>query len=108
MFNLFGLGVKSEFDLDGTEFKSKYTSTKGAVLIDVRTPGEVASGTINGSLNINYNSSQFNTEIANLDKNKTYFLFCRSGARSGAACKMMAKMGYTAYNLDNGIGAWPR
>lgn len=108
MFNLFGFGAKSEFDLSGSEFKSQYESSEGAVLLDVRTPGEVARGTINGSKNINFNSPLFKDEIKKLDKNKTYFLFCQSGIRSGNGCQMMSQLGFKAFNLDNGIGAWPR
>jgi len=94
-------------DLSGEEFKKKFESTPGAVLVDVRTPGEYRSGTIQGARNIDFLSPDFKNDFLKLDKNKSYFLFCRSGNRSGQACRMLAKEGYKVYNLDGGIGEWP-
>jgi rhodanese-related sulfurtransferase len=108
MFNLFSMGTKAYENLSGAEFKSKYTETTGAVLVDVRTAGEFASGTIKGAKNIDFMSSSFKEQFAKLDKAKAYFLFCRSGNRSGQACSVLAKEGYKVYNLNGGVGAWPR
>jgi rhodanese-related sulfurtransferase len=52
-------------------------------------------------------SFNFKNEIEQLDKNKTYFVYCRSGNRSGQACMMMSDLSLKAYNLIGGIGAWP-
>ena len=42
-----------------------------------------------------------------LDKSKSYFIYCRSGARSGQACQLLNQMGIKAtYNLDGGILSW--
>lgn len=106
MFNLFSI-KKSDTDLGGYEFKEKFQNTPNAVLVDVRTPGEFRSGTIKGSINIDYLSSGFRQEFQKLDKNKSYFLFCRSGSRSAQACSLLAREGYKVYNLDGGIGEWP-
>ncbi|GCC51531.1 rhodanese-like domain-containing protein [Chryseotalea sanaruensis] len=108
MFNLFSMGTKTYENLDGLEFKEKFTGTASAVLVDVRTPGEFSSGTIKGAKNIDFMSSSFKEQFLKLDKNKEYFLFCRSGNRSGQACNILSKEGYKVYNLDGGIGAWPR
>lgn len=77
------------------------------ITIDVRTPGEVAEGYIDGAdLFIDVNGD-FNTEIAKLDKSKTYLVYCRSGARSSAAAKMMEAKGFNSiYNLSGGISSW--
>lgn len=108
MFNLFSMGTKAYENLDGLEFKEKFTATSGAVLVDVRTPGEFASGTVKGAKNIDFMSSSFKEQFLKLDKNKEYFLFCRSGNRSGQACNILSKEGYKVYNLDGGVGSWPR
>ncbi|HMP99785.1 MAG TPA: rhodanese-like domain-containing protein [Cyclobacteriaceae bacterium] len=108
MFNLFSGATKSFEELDGIEFKTKFNSTKNAVLLDVRTPGEFQSGHIKGAKNIDFYSSDFRDKVNQLDKDKEYFLYCRSGARSASACNMMAKAGFKVYNLDGGIGEWPR
>ena len=101
--NLFKKNYES---LDGQTFKEKYRTTKGAILLDVRTPSEFKSGSIRGARNINYLSPGFVTTVETLDKSKTYFLVCRSGSRSGSACSKMSAMGFSVYNLSGGIGAW--
>ena len=75
------------------------------VVIDVRTPQEVSSGYIKGADKfIDINGSNFQSEINNLDKSKTYIMYCRSGARSGRAADYMIENGFTdVYNLSGGI-----
>jgi len=105
MFN--SLFKKSYEDLNGTTFKQTFESTPGAVLLDVRTPMEYAAGSIPGSVNMDIMGYDFQDDVAKLDKSKTYFIYCRSGNRSGQACAIMSEMGFTTYNLSGGIGAWP-
>ena len=64
------------------------------VVLDVRTPDEFNDGHIDGAININYESGGFKTELAQLDKKKTYFVYCRTGRRSGEAVKIMKAMGF--------------
>lgn len=65
------------------------------VIIDVRTPQEYNQGHVDKSLNIDFLNADFKTQIAKLDKNKLYGLYCRSGNRSGQALKVMKQMGFT-------------
>ncbi|TNE81854.1 MAG: rhodanese-like domain-containing protein [Bacteroidetes bacterium] len=78
------------------------------VVIDVRTPGEVQSGYIEGAdLFINLNGGSFEAEIAKLDKSKSYLVYCRSGGRSTTAANIMTQNGFTqVYNLNGGISSW--
>lgn len=100
--------AKAETDLDGQTFKQQYlTDGANAVLLDVRTRDEFALGALPKAKNIDFWSNDFASKIAALDKSKTYYLYCRSGNRSGKACSMMTSLGFKAYNLDGGIGAWP-
>jgi rhodanese-related sulfurtransferase len=98
---------KNYEDLSGREFKQRFQSDKNAVLIDVRTPSEFKSGSIKGAKNIDVTGPGFSSEISKLDKSKQYFIFCRSGARSGHACRMMSAQGFKVINLSGGVGAWP-
>ena len=107
MFNLFSIGTKIYENLKGDQFKEKYNQSKHGVLLDVRTQGEFRSGSIRGARNIDFMSASFGSQVATLDKSKEYFLFCRSGSRSGQACTLMAKEGFKVYNLAGGIGQWP-
>ena len=67
----------------------------GAVVIDVRTPEEFSSGRLTDARNINVESDSFHDEVGELDRDGTYVLSCRSGARAGAAAEMMLEMGFT-------------
>ena len=107
MFNLFSSETKAYKSLGGPEFKQEYSKSMQSVLIDVRTVGEFASGSIAGAKNIDMMSPDFKKQISALDKSKDYFLFCRSGQRSGQACRIMAEHGFKVYNLNGGVSAWP-
>ena len=46
-------------------------------------------------------------EAQKLDKDKAYFIYCRSGARSAQACQVLDHLGVVAtFNLKGGILAW--
>lgn len=92
-------------DLNTDNFKALIT--KNAIIIDVRTPDEYKSGKISKSKNINVASFDFMKQVEPLDKNKDILVYCRSGARSARACKMLTKLGFTkTYNLSGGVMAW--
>lgn len=93
--------------LNGRDFKERYKNTAQAVLLDVRTPAEFKRGSIKGAKNLNLHDSAFQQKMSELDKSKTYFVFCAAGARSGAACNRMVAAGYQVYNLSGGINNWP-
>lgn len=77
-----------------------------AVLIDVRTPDEVRDGAAPGSENIDFYSADFKDTISALDKDETYFLYCRSGSRSGQTLRLMKSLDFTeVYDLS---GGWSR
>lgn len=78
------------------------------LLIDVRTPQEYAEGQIEGHTLINFFDPSFPDAIQKLDKSKNYLVYCRSGNRSGQACKLMENLGFDGklYNLQGGIQAW--
>ena len=107
MFGLFKTKKNYE-NVNAATFKQLITETPNAVVIDVRTAAEARSGSIKGAVNIDIMSMDFQQKIAKLDKNKTYFVYCRSGNRSGQACQMMGDAGFTnVYNLSGGMMSWP-
>jgi rhodanese-related sulfurtransferase len=103
-------GVKLNNCYENTDvkgFSDKLKNEKDVVLIDVRTSAEVASGAINGAINIDVSATDFKEKIAKLDKEKTYLVYCRSGARSARACSIMCEGGFTKLvNLQGGYMAW--
>ncbi len=82
-------------DLGAAEFVSQ-SQAAGVVIIDVRTAGEFNEGHIANAINIDVQSSSFDSDIAALDKNATYALYCRSGNRSGIAAGKMSDAGFTS------------
>lgn len=76
-------------------------------IIDVRTPQEFAEGHIAGAELIDIAQPDFAERIASLDRDATYFVYCRSDNRSGVATEMMLEMGFTTmYELRGGTIAW--
>ncbi len=74
---------------------------KEAYLVDVRTPQEVAEGTVDGSVNIPLD--ELEQRLAEFDNKDQIVVFCRSGSRSSQAKSILEKHGLT--NVVNG-GSW--
>lgn len=87
------------------EFAKLYSEKKNeAVLLDVRTPGEFAQGHYVGAQNLDFYSPNFKSELSKLPKDTTYFIYCRSGNRSGQTLQLMKQLGFKkVYNLQGGI-----
>jgi len=93
-------------DLGVSEFSTKVAEA-GVITLDVRTPIEFAEGHIEGARLIDFQSGNFENEIATLDKNATYAVYCRSGNRSGQAVKVMQDAGFTnVFNMNGGVIDW--
>lgn len=91
-------------NLNPTEFQQK--SANGIVL-DVRTPDEVAQGKIPGAMAIDYYGSDFLTKVNELPKDKEIYLYCAVGARSQEAANLLIQQGFSkVYHLSGGIQAW--
>ena len=81
----------------------------GITLLDVRTPEEYAEGHIKGAVNINLFDEAFKEKVLKeLPKDKTVFVYCRSGRRSMSAAEILAAEGYKVVNLEDGIIGWQR
>jgi rhodanese-related sulfurtransferase len=65
------------------------------MIIDVRTKMEWNMGHVAGATLIDINSADFDAKIDQLDKSKTYLVYCRSGNRSSTAANIMIKKGFT-------------
>ncbi len=95
--------------LDAAVFKEKLASEPEAVLIDVRTPGEIKDGMIPGAIMIDYNAPTFASKLAALDKDKTYFVYCKVGGRSGMTTEQMKSAGFQhVHDLKGGYLEWSK
>ena len=89
------------------EFESKMRSMKDVVILDVRTPGELANGYIEGAINIDFKASDFQTKIGTMDKDATYFVYCAGGGRSRDAANLMKELNFkVVYDLKGGFSQW--
>tara|TARA_R110002049_G_scaffold20098_1_gene74302 strand:- start:6387 stop:6698 length:312 start_codon:yes stop_codon:yes gene_type:complete len=95
-------------DLTQEEWSAKLAEDDNAFVLDVRTEDEVAEGYIPNATNIDiYLGQGFLDELEKLDKTKSYYVYCRSGNRSGQACAIMNSVGFeNAYNLEGGFMNW--
>lgn len=94
-------------NISSAALEAKIADGLTGVLLDVRTAEEVEEGKIPGALNIDVNGSAFDEKVIDLDPSKTYYVYCRSGGRSTAACLKMNSFGFkNLYNLEGGITAW--
>lgn len=95
-------------DINVETFKTKMADPN-VVILDVRTPGEVASGKIDGAVEMDFYAEGFKQKVTALDKGKTYLVYCKSGGRSGKTCSAMQDAGFKSlYNLDGGWTAWSK
>jgi rhodanese-related sulfurtransferase len=95
-------------DLTQQDWTKQLAEDNNAVVLDVRTQEEVDEGIIPNAIHIDIFKGQgFIYEVEELDKSKTYFIYCKSGGRSGQACSIMNQLGFeNAYNLIGGFSNW--
>ena len=94
-------------NLDSETFETKLKDDDKGVLLDTRTQSEYNERHIPNSILIDFMDPKFRDEIDKLDRDKNYYLYCRSGNRSYHAAKLMLNMGFeNVYNLADGIIGW--
>ena len=95
-------------DLSQEEWAEQSENDANAIILDVRTPEEYDSGHILSAQLLDIRNPQgFMEGIAQLDTSKTYYVYCRSGARSAQACQLLKQQGITdCFNLLGGILDW--
>ena len=77
------------------------------VILDVRTPEEFAEGHIDGAIMLDFYRDDFAAELAKLDPDVPYVLYCRSGNRSGQALQLMAGLEFqNVQDVDGGVLGW--
>ncbi|WP_192820632.1 rhodanese-like domain-containing protein [Rufibacter sp. LB8] len=93
-------------NLNAIEVKQVLDSNQDIVVLDVRTPGEFQEGHLDGAVNIDYTSPDFEQEIAKLDTAATYLVYCKSGNRSDRATSVMMNNNFNnLYNATVGFDA---
>lgn len=95
-------------NVNQTDWQELIKNDINAVVVDVRTKGECAEGIIKNAIMIDFlDAPTFKSEIEKLDKSKNYYVYCRSGNRSGQACQLLDGLGVNnTFNLTGGMLAW--
>ena len=95
-------------DLTQDQWREQLSKDDNAFILDVRTDAEVEEGIIPEAKQIDiYRGQGFLQDVEALDKSKNYYIYCRSGNRSGQACSIMNQLGFeNTYNLIGGIIEW--
>ena len=89
------------------EFKEAVEKDPSAVVLDVRTSAEYAQGGLLKARNISYLSSDLWDQLELLDRDRSYYVYCRTGRRSIRVCTLMKNGGFRkVYNLDGGMLTW--
>ncbi|MBP7738821.1 MAG: rhodanese-like domain-containing protein [Spirochaetes bacterium] len=92
---------------EASELIRSNAGNRNFVILDIRTPGEYREGHIANSVLLDYHSPDFREGLKALDRNRTYFVYCRSGNRTGRAVDIMKDLGFTRiYELRGGIRSW--
>ena len=95
-------------DLNQQQWREELAKDSEAVILDVRTEAEVAEGYIPNAEHLDImNAGAFMEGANDLDKNKTYFVYCKAGSRSAQACMIMESIGFkNTCNLMGGFSQW--
>lgn len=95
-------------DISQSQWQEQLANDANAVIIDVRTKAEVIEGYIPNMIHLDiFNPGPFMDAAKKMDPSKSYYIYCRSGARSGQACAILNSLGFeNTYNLVGGFMEW--
>lgn len=74
-------------------------------IIDIREPYEYKTGSLMTAKNIPM-GSLLEKPDQYLEKDKTYYIMCQSGIRSGKTVKVLEKQGFHVINVSGGMGSY--
>ena len=96
-------------NVSAKDFQQLINDKANAILLDVRTPNEVAQGIIKDAEKIDFYDPEFKAKLDKLDKSKPVLIYCHSGRRSGIAMSTLRELGFSEiYNLQGGILEWSK
>ena len=93
--------------LEPQAFIERVKADTSAIILDVRQPEEFAEGHLAQAINLDWlNQTAFINGLAKLNKQKTYYVYCRSGRRSQAAAGKLKAEGFQVVDLKGGYLHW--
>ena len=104
-----GCTAQNGSSIDSKEAYGLIKADSNITILDVRTAKEFADGHVAGAVNIDVNQTDFTQKIDELDRSKTYIVYCRSGRRSSKAVGIMSAKGFkNLYNVSDGFAGWSK
>ncbi len=111
---LLGLTFFNELKIATQKFASltpaaavQLMNSDDVVVLDVREPSETVGGKIARAIQIPVGAVTKRIGELEKHKNKTLLVYCKTGARSGMACRELSKNGFDkVFSLNGGITAW--
>lgn len=108
LWSIFGNRIRGIKEVDATA-ALQLINHKNAVVLDVREDDEYKAGHVLNSMLIPLGKLKERVGELEQYKEQPVVVVCRSGNRSGTACAMLGKHGFTqAYNLAGGVMAWQK
>lgn len=93
--------------LEPQAFIERVKADTSAIILDVRQPEEFVEGHLAQAINLDWlNQTVFINGLAKLNKQKTYYIYCRSGRRSQAAAGKLKAEGFQVIDLKGGYLHW--
>lgn len=93
--------------LEPQAFIERVKADTSAIILDVRQPEEFDEGHLAQAINLDWlNQTVFINGLAKLNKQKTYYVYCRSGRRSQAAAGKLKAEGFQVVDLKGGYLHW--
>lgn len=87
--------------------KSRMDNGLDGILIDLRTPEEVANGILPGARVIDFRAADFEAQIKALDKDEKYYVYCHGGGRSAKTKTLMQELGFqSVLDYAGGFSEW--
>ena len=95
------------FPAEAWKLISKNRGKDNLIIIDVSTPKEYKDLHLEGAINVSILSWFFKARLDTMDRKMTYIVYCKVGARSKAAKKIMELLGFqNIYNVIGGTLLW--
>jgi rhodanese-related sulfurtransferase len=95
-------------EIAAADLKARLDQCEPVRLIDVRTPGEFASGRIHGAINVPINQLRSVLPALKIDRNQPVIAICQTAHRSPPAVRLLRQAGFSAQQLRGGMIAWNR
>lgn len=98
--------LKGDLEMISYDEFDDFVKEHNAIILDVRTPKEYESGAIENAVNINVDDLR--AELSNLDKDRTYAVYCQVGLRGYLANRILKNHGFKVVNLNGGYNLWSK